>query len=62
MSKNSLTKYFQKKKRKTQKKHVKGMQVFLKKKNEKRYDCERYKNLPEDQKKSLLSIAKNITK
>ena len=50
MSKTLSAKYYQ--------------ETFLKKKKKKKkkkqYGCERYKNLPEKEKQSLLSIEKNI--
>ena len=41
---------------------VRDIKLFLKKKKKQQYGLERYKNLPEDEKQSLLSIEKNVIK
>ena len=51
MSKNSSGKYCQDKKKDYEKRVMKDIKVFLKKKKKKvTIGCERYKNLPEDEK------------
>ena len=52
MSKNLSAKYYQDNKEKIQKQVCEGYQSPSKEKKEKKwqYDCERYKNLPEDEK------------
>ena len=56
-----MSKYYQDNKIRLQKSLIKGIKVFLKKKNEKKqqYGCKRYKNLSEDENKSWLSIEKH---
>ena len=58
MPKNWPAKYYQNNKERLQKNIVKEEKRRKRKKQQ--YDGERYKNLPEDVKKSLLSIEKNI--
>ena len=62
MSKDSSAKYYQNNKERLQKNLVKGIKVFLKKKEKKKqqYGRERCKNLPEDEKQRLLEYRKNI--
>ena len=55
MFKNLSAKYCQENKERLQKKLMKDIKIFLKKKKKKSN-----KNLSEDEKKSLLSIKKNI--
>ena len=64
MSKDSSAKYYRNYKERLQKKLVRDIKVVLKKKKEEKqqYDFEQYKNLPEDENKSLLSIEKNVIK
>ena len=60
ISKDSSAKYYQNNKEKLQKKFVKDIKVFLKKKKKKSDNVrEWYNNLPEDENKSLLSIKKH---
>ena len=61
MSKNSLAKYYENNK---ERKVVKDIKVFLKKKNEKKwqYGHERYENLLEDEKQKVVEYRKNIIK
>ena len=58
MSKNWSAKYYEDNKERLQKNLEKEEKRRKRKKQQ--YDGERYKNLPEDLKKSLLSIEKNI--
>ena len=61
MSKNLPTKYSQENKESLQKKLVKDIKVFLKKKEKKQqYSCECYKNLSEDEEQRLVEYRKNI--
>ena len=62
MPKDSSAKYYQNNKERLQKNLVKGIKVFLKKKEKKKqqYGSERCKNLPEDEKQRLLEYRKNI--
>ena len=62
MSKDSSAKYYQSDKERLQKKFLKDVRVFLTKKKEKKwqYGCERYKNLPEDEKQKLIELQKKI--
>ena len=63
MSKDSLAKYFQNNKERLQKKLVKDIKVFLKKKKKKKqYGRGQYKNLLEDEKQKLVEYRKNETK
>ena len=61
MSKNSLAKYYENNK---ERKLVKDIKVFLKKKNVKKlqYGHERYENLLEDEKQKVVEYRKNIIK
>ena len=58
--KNLSGKYYQENKERLQKKLVKNIKIFLKKKIEKKQQCrrERYKNLSEDQKNKLVEYRK----
>ena len=60
MSKDSSAKCFQKNKGRLQKKLVKGIKFFLKKKKNKNqeYGCNRYKNLPENEKQKPVEHRK----
>ena len=59
MCKNLLAKYSQENKEKLQKKLVKDIKIFLRKKKKKRrYDRECYKNLTEDEKQKLAEYRK----
>ena len=62
MCKKLLAKYYQENKERLQKKLVKDIKVFLRKKKEKKqqYGRERYKNLSEDEKQNLAEYRKNI--
>ena len=53
MSTNLSTKYYQKNKERLQKKFMKDIKIFIKKKKDKKrqYGCKQYKNLPENKKK-----------
>ena len=53
ISNDSSAKYYQKNKERLQKKPVKDIEVFLKKKEKKQYGRERYKNLTENEKQIL---------
>ena len=60
MSKNSSAKYYQDNKERLQKKLVKDIKVFLKKKKKKKrqYGPERYEKLSEDEKQKLVAYRK----
>ena len=59
MSKNLSAKYYQKNKERLQKKLVKDIKIFPKKKQKKSdKNCERYKNLSEDEKNKLVEYRK----
>ena len=60
MCKNFSAKYSQENKEKLQKKLVKDIKIFLRKKKKKkrRYDRECYKNLTEDEKQKLAEYRK----
>ena len=62
MSKDSSAKYYHSDKERLQKKFLKDVRVFLRKKKGKKwqYGCERYKNLPEDEKQKLIELQKKI--
>ena len=62
MCKKLLAKYYQENKERLQKKLVKDIKIFLRKKKEKKqqYGRERYKNLSEDEKQNLAEHRKNI--
>ena len=62
MSEDSSAKIYQNNKVRIQKKLLKDIKVFLKKKNEKKwqYGRERYKNLPEDEKQKLAEYREKI--
>ena len=61
MPKNLIAKSYQKNKKRLQKKLVKDIKIFLKKKKKKQqYGCERYKNLSEEKKQKLVEYRKNI--
>ena len=62
MSKNLPAKYYQEGKERLQKKLMKDIKIFLKKKKNKKrqYGRERYKNLLEDEKQKLVDYRKNI--
>ena len=64
MSKNSSAKYYEDNKERLQKKLVKDIKVFLKKKKKKKGQCGcgRYKNLSEVEKKKLLEYRKKCYK
>ena len=59
MPKNLIAKSYQKNKKRLQKKLVKDIKIFLKKKKKKQqYGCERYKNLSEEKKQKLVEYRK----
>ena len=62
MSKDSSAIYSQENKERLQKKLVKNIRVFLKKKKKKKrqYGRERYKYLPEDEKQKLVEYRKKV--
>ena len=62
MSKNLWTKFYQENKERLQKKHVKDIRIFLKKKKKKKrqYVHKICKNLSEDEKQKLVEYIKNI--
>ena len=62
MSKALSAKCYQKNKERLRRKFVEDIKIFLRKKKKKKreYGRERQKNLSENEKKSLLSIEKNI--
>ena len=62
MSKNLSAKYYQDNKERLQKKFVKDIKIIPKKKKKKKvkYNCERYKNLSEEENKSMLSMEKKL--
>ena len=62
MSKNLPVKYYQEGKERLQKKLMKDIKIFLKKKKNKKrqYGRERYKNVLEDEKQKLVDYKKNI--
>ena len=64
MSKDSSANYYQDNKERLQKKLLKDIKVFLKKKKEKKrqYGCGQHKDLPEDRKQKLVEYRKNIIK
>ena len=63
ISKDSSAKYYQNNKERLQKKLVKGIKVFIKKKKKtQQYGRERYKIYQKKKNKSLLSTEKNLTK
>ena len=63
ISKDSSAKYYQNNKEILQKKLVKDIKVFIKKKKKKQqYGCKGYKNLSEDEKQKLLEYRKNYYK
>ena len=57
MSKNSSAKYHLNNKERLQKNLRKDIKVSLKKKRKKQYDCEWYKNVPEDEKQKLVEYS-----
>ena len=61
MSKNLSAKYYQKNKESFQKKLVKAIKIFLKKKKRQQYGREGYKNLAEDEKQKFVEYKKNDT-
>ena len=65
MSKNLSAKYHQENKEILQKKIMKDIKIFLKKKNKqnqtRQYDRECYNNLSEEEKQELVDIEENIT-
>ena len=62
MSKYLSVTYYQKNKERLQKKLVKDIKIFLKKKRKKwQYGCERYKNLSKDEKQKPVEHRKKIT-
>ena len=61
MSKHLSAKYYQENKERLWKKLAKNTKIILKKKKKKQhYGHERYKNISEDEKQSLLSIKEDI--
>ena len=62
MFRNLSAKYYQENKEILQKKLLKDIKIFLRKKKKKKqqYGCERYKNLSEDEKINWLGMEKNI--
>ena len=63
MSKHSSASYYKKNKERLQKKHVKDIKIFLKKKKKKRkYWHERYENLPKDEKQKFAHYRKKYFK
>ena len=61
MSKHSSVKYYQYNKERLQKKHMKDIKAFLKKKKKKwQYGCEWYKNLPGYEKEKLIEYRKKV--
>ena len=65
MSENSSAKYYQDNKERLQKKFVKDIIAFLKKKMQQKkqqYGRERYKNLPKDEKQKLVRYRKKYYK
>ena len=61
MPEDSSAKYYQDNKERLNKKLVKDIKVFQKKKKQ-QYGHERYKNLPENEKQKLFDYRKNTTK
>ena len=64
MSKDSSSKYYQNDLKKLQRKSRKKYQSLSKKEKEikQQYVCERYKNLPEDEKQKLVEYRKHAIK
>ena len=64
ISKNLSAKYYQENKKRLQKKLVKDIKIFLKKKKEKKqqYGCEHYKNFSEDETNQLVEYRKRYYK
>ena len=66
MSKKLFAKYYQENKEKLQKKAPERYQNLSKEENEKKtkqkYGCESYKNLPENEKNTLVEYRKKIIK
>ena len=58
MFKNLSAKYYQGNKKRIQKKLVRDIKIFLKKKKKNHYGCERYKNLSEDENHKLFEYKK----
>ena len=60
MPKNLSAKYYRENKEILQKRLVKDIKIFLRKKKKKNQQCgrERYKNLPEDEKQKLVEYRK----
>ena len=64
MFRNLSAKYYQENKEILQKKLLKDIKIFLRKKKKKKqqYGCERYKNLSEDKKSKLVEFRKRYKK
>ena len=60
ISTNLSAKYYQKNNERLQKKFVKDIKIFIKKKKDKKrqYGCKQYKNLPENEKKAWKVLKK----